>query len=404
MAAQNRPARRRSPAVTAPRRPQPPLPRRRKELAHYPPPGADRLAQRSPGRRRLDLPWPVQALLLAGLLGLGAIAVIIGGGTLARALGGLGGAVGEVVVGFVGESARPTGAPGAAPAPRLDKPVSAYSADPVLDISGRLPSGLAGTAGATIRIYVGGKLVTEIAVPSTTDFRVGAVPLVAGSNDITATISTAAGESEPSDPISVTFLDGPPPIKLSSPKTGAAVATATAPVRGTTRAGARVTVRNTNSGTSTTVIASAQGAFAVDVPLVEGANVVSVTVVDQAGNSGSTTVSVIRGSGALAAKLSLSWYTVRARNLPQALTITVTVLDTAGKPVADGTQATFTVSPPGQPTSVSDAIPTRAGVASWKLTIPASGAALPASGLITVDVRLSDGRIVSATAAFTITK
>lgn len=382
------------------------MPRRRKELAYYPPPAADRLARRTPGRApRLPLPWPVQALLLAGLLGLGAIAVLVGSGTLARAAGGLGGAVADVVAGFVG-TASPgvSGAPGAEAAPRLDAPSSAYTAAAMVDISGRLPSGVAGKADATVRIYVAGKFVSEIEVPATTDFRVSDVPLDPGRNDVTATIVTAAGESEPSDPISITYLDGPPPIKLSAPKNGASVTTATAPVRGTTRAGARITVRNTTSSATTTVIASAQGAFAVDMGLVAGANALTVTAVDQAGNSAQIAVTVIRGSGALSAKVTLSWYSMKVNKLPQSLTVTVKVLDVGGRAVADGTLATFTVSPPGLPTSVSDPLPMRAGVASWKLTIPPSSAALPASGLVTVSVALADGRVVTATGAFTVTK
>ncbi|HMJ79492.1 MAG TPA: Ig-like domain-containing protein [Candidatus Dormibacteraeota bacterium] len=382
------------------------MPRRRKELAYYPPPTADRLERRGPGRRSsLPLPWPVQALLLAGLLGLGAIAVLVGSGTLARTAGGLGNAVADVVAGFVGTaSPAASGAPGAEPAPRLDAPVSAYTADGMIDVTGRLPSGVPGMSDATIRVYVAGKFVSEIEVPPTTDFRVADVPLDPGRNDVTATIVTAAGESEPSDPISVTYLDGAPPITLSTPKNGGSVATATVPVRGTTRAGARVTVRNSTTGATTTVIASAQGAFAVNVALTEGANALTVTVVDPAGNSGQASLTVIRGSGALSAKVTLSWYSMKASRLPQSLTITVRVLDVGGRAVADGSQATFSVSPPGLPTAVSDPQPTRAGVATWKLTIPPSAASLPASGLITVSVALTDGRMVTATGAFTITK
>ena len=407
MAPQNRPARRRSPAVIAPRRPQPPLPRRRKELAHYPPPAAVGSLPAAPlaGRRACPCPGPCRRCCWPPSWDWARSPCCVGGGTLARAAGGLGGAVADVVAGFVGTaSPGATGAPGAEPAPRLDAPTSAYTADGTVDVTGRLPSGVAGMTDATIRVYVAGKFVSEIDVPSTTDFRVADVPLDPGRNDVTATIVTAAGESEPSDPISITYLDGPPPIKLSSPKNGASVATATAPVRGTTRVGARVTVRNTNSGATTTVIASAQGAFAVDIGLAAGANALTVTAVDQAGNSAVVSVTVIRGSGALSAKLSFSWYSMKATKLPQSLTITVKVLDVGGRAVADGTRATFTVSPPGLPTSVSDALPTRAGVATWKLTIPPSAAALPASGLVTVSVALADGRVVTASGAFTVTK
>ncbi len=405
MAASQRPARRRSPIVTAPRHPQPPLPRRRKELRHYPPPSRDRLARRSPGRTRVGLPWPVQALLLATLLGLGALAILTGGGAFTHALGGIGGAFGEVFAGFVGPSPKPTGAPGAAPAPRLDPPLTAFTSVATMDVTGRLPSGVAGTEDATIRVYVNGKFAAATPVPSTTDFRVADVPLADGRNDLSATILTAAGESEPSDPVSVIFLNGPPPITLTTPRNGAAVATATVSVRGTTRSAARVTIRNGTTGGSTTVVATAQGAFAIEVGLADGLNVLTVTAVDQAGNSASTTVRVTRGSGALTARLTLSWYSMSARRLPEPLTMTVKVLDASGNPVADGTLATFTVSPPGQPTSVSAPIPTRTGVAAWKLTIPStSNATLPASGFITVNVQLADGRTVSASAAFTITR
>ena len=295
----------------------------------------------------VGLPWPVRALLLAALLVLGAGAIVLGGGALGRVTAGLGGALGSAFGGLLPADV-PTATVSAAGigAPQLDPPVSAYTQLASVDISGLLPAGAAGTSDE-LRVFVGGILQATQQVPTTNDFTVPGVPLVEGPNVITVALATADGESGPSAPITVTFDDVPPPLTFSSPKTGASVLTATVAVKGTTQAGATVTIKDASTGGSASVVANASGAFGVTVTLAEGPNVMTVTAVDPAGNSTVKTLTVVHGSGALKAKLSLSWSTMSNKKVATSpLTIGVVVDDASGKPIAIAATAVFTVSPP----------------------------------------------------------
>ncbi len=408
MAASNRPVRRRSTEI-APRRPQP-LPRPRKARPHQPPDLAVRSRHKTPATGLVALPWPVRALLLAALLGLGALAILLGGGTLGRVTAGIGGAISSAFGGII-----PAGGPSASasqpgiPTPRLDPPVSAYTQISSADIAGLLPGDVAGTTDE-IKIYVGGELQKSQQVPTTNDFVVTGVGLAEGPNVITATLVTADGESGPSAPITITFDDVPPPLAFSSPKDGASVATATVAVKGTTQPGATVTIHDASTGGSYSVVAAASGAFAANVTLAEGPNVMTITSVDQAGNRTTKTLTVVHGSGALKAKVTLSWVTISNKKIGSSpLTITVVVDDAAGKPINVAATAVFTISPPGQSTIVSGApvITLNHGAASWTRTlapVDTAHVALPQAGFVTVTVTLGDGRKVTANGSFTITK
>lgn len=408
MAASNRPVRRRSTEI-APRRPQP-LARPRKARPHQAPDVAIRNRSKAPAAGLVALPWPVRALLLAALLGLGALAILLGGGTLGRMTAGIGGAITSAFGGFVPAAGPSSSASQSGiPTPRLDPPISAFTQLPRVDISGLLPGDVAGTTDQ-LKVYVGGEMKATQQVPTTNDFTVPAVPLAEGPNVITATLVTAEGESGPSEPITITYDDVPPPLTFSSPKDGAAVATATVAVKGTTQPGATVTIHDANTGGSTSVLAAASGAFAVNVTLAQGPNALTVTSVDQAGNRTTKTLTVVHGSGALKATLTLSWSTISNTKIGSTpLTITVVVNDAAGKPIAVPATAVFTISPPGQATIVSGtpAIALNHGVASWTRTlapVDTAHVALPQAGFVTVTVTLGDGRKVSASGSFTITK
>jgi hypothetical protein len=408
MAASNRPVRRRSTEI-APRRPQP-LAHRPKPRPHQPSVAAARDRGRTQAGGLVALPWPVRTLLLAGLLGLAALAILLGGGTLARVTGGLGGALGNAFGGLF-----PSAAPAASasapdiPTPQLDRPLSAYTQLPSIDISGHLPGDVAGTSDM-LHVYVGGTLHAQQQVPTTNDFTVSAVPLAEGPNVITATLVTADGESGPSAPITINFDDVPPPLTLTSPKDGAAVTTATVAVKGTTQPGATVTVHDANTGGIPSVTANAAGAFGVNVTLAQGPNVLTITAADPAGNRTTKTLTVTHGSGALKAKLTLSWSTMSNKNVASSpLRITVLVNDATGKPITVGATATFTVSPPGQPAIVSGDPPVTLshGTGSWTVTlapVDAGHVALPQDGFVTVTVTLADGRTITARGSFTITK
>ena len=163
MAASNRPVRRRSTEI-APRRPQP-LARPRKTRPHQPPDLAIRSRSKAPATGLVALPWPLRALLLAALLGLGALAILLGGGTLGRVTAGIGGAISSAFGGLIPVSGPSASAsqPGI-PTPRLDPPISAYTQLATADVSGHLPGDVAGTTDE-IKVYVGGEIAGRAAGP-----------------------------------------------------------------------------------------------------------------------------------------------------------------------------------------------------------------------------------------------
>ena len=66
-----------------------------------------------------------------------------------------------------------------------------------------------------------------------------------------------------------------------------------------------------------------------------------------------TSLKVKRGSGKLTAKLTASTYQIKRSRLPEPITLTATVTDPDGKPLADA-DVTFTLSIPGIPTVTID--------------------------------------------------
>ncbi|HEX5466157.1 MAG TPA: Ig-like domain-containing protein [Candidatus Limnocylindrales bacterium] len=393
MAAPRRRERRDPIRQTAPRRPQPPLPRRKPSYTVGPRP-----VRHSPLPTSGSLPWPTRLLLLAGLVVLVAVIVSAGSGALGRAAGSFVGNVGGLVGDLVPTAATPSPTPVPALVPRLDKPRERYTREQTYTIVGHLPTGFRGTPDASVRIYDNGKFVVAVAVSTTTDFVVPDVPLVEGDNELTAAIALPGEEGEPSDAISIIRDDKAPTIKLTSPKDGLEVTAATVRVAGTTEAGSAVTIHNVSSGGSTTVIVDDKGAFRVDVTLIDGQNELSVTVTDPAGNSGQKTVTVTRKAGGVTATLTLSSKTV-AGDGQGSLSMTATIKDDKGRAVSGGT-ATFIVTPPNQGALVSQPQDIAGGVARWSVTLARDP--LGGSGQVVVNVQLPDGRSTTTLATFTV--
>ena len=80
--------------------------------------------------------------------------------------------------------------------------------------------------------------------------------------------------------------------------------------------------------------------------------------------------------------------------------VRATVADVGGKRVP-GATVTFSLSPPGQPTSTYTTETNSNGVATWRITLPKAGT-IKGAGLATVAVTLTDGRTVSGSSAFEI--
>ena len=330
----------------------------------------------------------------------GAVALSITGG-LGGAIADLGHSLGGLVGGLAGASASPTSSDdlGVGSAPRLDVPVNPWTDVPLWDVKGLLPSGVAGSTTLKLRVYVGTVQIAQVPVPPTADFVVAAVPLQPGWNDISAAILDTTGEGPRSAAIQVNFDDQPPALTISSPRNGAKTTASKVTVSGKTQPSSTVAVHNALTGGAANTSASASGSFKVDIDIDTGSNALSITATDPAGNETTAAVTVKRGGGELAAKLALSTVRINQSSLPVTLTITLTVTDVGGTAV-NGATVDFTISPPGQPTSTFKTV-TANGKAKWSVSIPKSGTT-KASGFVTARVTLTDNRVVSTSAGFSV--
>ncbi|MGH2407451.1 MAG: hypothetical protein ACRDF7_05135 [Candidatus Limnocylindrales bacterium] len=343
----------------------------------------------------------VRGMVLVAVVALvGAVALSITGG-LGGAIADLGHSLGGLVGGIAGASASPTssGDVGVEGAPRLEVPINPWTNQPLWDVKGLLPSGVAGSSTLTLRVYVGIIQVAEVPVPPTADFVVPAVPLQPGANQISAAIVDTNGEGPRSAAIQVNFDDQPPDLTISSPKNGSTTTSTKVTVSGKTQASSTIAVANQLTGGAASTQASSSGSFKVDIDIGSGSNALSITSTDPAGNETTVTVTVKHGGGQLAAKLSLSSVRINQSSLPVTLVITLAVTDVGGSAV-NGATVDFTISPPGQPTSTFTTV-TAGGKAKWSVSIPKFGTT-KASGIVTARVTLTDGRVVSTSAGFSV--
>lgn len=391
--------RRADPRLAAPRRPQPPVVRRSQIHGRYAPPSAERLTRHKPVGKRGRLPAAARALLLVAGVALAGSVALGATGALGTAVANLGDAIGGLMGGLTGASPSPTSTENLPEsAPRLDQPTAAWTNQPATDVRGLLPSGTAGSPDLKILVYVGDIKAVELPVPRTADFFVPAVPLQKGWNEISAALVGPDGEGPRSAPIRVAFDNVPPALTISAPKDESPVAGDTVTVTGKTQVGSTVRVRNENTG-GTAVVLAEDGTFSVEISVGDGTNGLTVTAEDPAGNSTVKIVSVVRGSGELTTRLTLSAARVALEDLPATMTITVTVIDVGGVPV-EGAMVTFSISPPGLPTSTFEAV-TSNGVATWSVTIPRDGATMGV-GFVTARVVLADGRTITTSDGFSI--
>jgi hypothetical protein len=323
--------------------------------------------------RRLALPFRLLFAVAVVALGIGVLFVANGGvGRAAEFLG-------STLAGFVSDistvpspSAPP---PIAATAPVLDSPEEPYTNEPTVDLAGRVPENLVGADGYRIRVYVAigdqapGQ-IAELAIGATARFVVAGVELSEGSNAFTATIAGPAGESEPSAAVTYVLDVTKPAIKLTGPKDGAIVNAKTVEAKGKTQARSNLKLSNDTTGAAVIGAADVSGAFSLIVPIAAGVNQLTLTATDPAGNAGAVTLSVRRGSGELAAKVTASAGSIRASKLPESVQLSVVVTDPDGHPLGNA-QATFSLAVPGVPAIVSQSIATDgAGKAVFKTTIP----------------------------------
>jgi hypothetical protein len=339
------------------------------------PPAPGRLAQ----HRRIDR-GPGIALPFRALLAV--LVVALGVGVLLVATGGLGKIVATVGSAFNGFVSDLTKAPSPSPstvvvadAPTLDAPDEPYTNQPKVDLLGHVPEDVVGTD-TRIRIYVAigdgdpGPVI-DVPVGTSQRFLIPGVELSPGTNMFTASI-IGAGEVESDRSAVVTYiLDMTKPrLVISSPKNGAVVNARTVKLIGQTQGRSTMSARNLSTNATVAGAADEKGAFSLILPIGTGVNKIEVSAVDPAGNENQVTVSVRRGTGALTAALSASFYQVRLGKLPEAVTLAVSVTDPDGRALK-GAKVTFTLAVPGVPAIASSELTTGAdGKSSFTTTIP----------------------------------
>lgn len=345
------------------------------------------------------IPWTRRIGIVIALLALGGTVVLAGG---------LGGRGTPGASSSPARSGNPTLTPrptkavaGKTPAvaPVLAKPASSVTAKPTWSTRVTLaPTGIP-RRDLRLRIYRGDKQVVEVAVRRGQSMPVRDIPLKSGSNVITAVFVAPGGEGPRSKAVTITLDDVGPSLSLSQPQNHDIVNAPSVTLIGTSEAGSTVAVRNLTDPRTQSGDADDDGLFTLVIGLAPGANDLEVSAADALGNVSRVELTVTRGSGAANVELTLSRTTFRVHQLPATFDVNLLVMDADGLPV-EGAAVTFSLSPPGVPTSTYFAT-TTTGHAAWL------GATLPdgvqaGDGFVTARVTLESGSTLQETVPFTV--
>lgn len=339
--------------------------------------------------------------------------VVLGGGVLLIATGGLGralAALGTTVGGFV-DDLRATPSPSVnvgtvADAPIIESPQEPYTNQAAVDLVVLIPNALVGNAEMRVRVYravgeVPPAQIAEVAIGASPRVVVPNVALASGGNDFTATLDGPAGESEASAVVTFVLDQAKPKVTLTSPKNNATVNGLAVTIAGKTQGRSTLVARNDTNGGSVVGVAAADGTFKMVVPLAPGSNAIVVEATDPAGNVGALALTYRRGTGKLTAKLTASTYTFSRAKLPDPLELTVLVADPDGGALA-GARVTFSVSIPGVGPISADRVTGADGRAIFKTSVP-KGATV-GTGPVSVLVTATPFGSTMARTVITITK
>ncbi len=280
------------------------------------------------------------------------------GGAIILAAGGVGGGNNAVappvptstLSGVAARTPRPLASP-----PTVAPQISALDDDLVnsgtIDLRVSVPEPGTTLSGLELRIYRNTRLLTSRDVPKVGRIKVKDVPLRRGANKLTATLANEGGEGPRSEIVTVSLDDQAPKIKVRTPQSGITLNEGSVTLEGKTEDGLTVIGRNSTSDAKATAVASAAGAFTLELGLDKGRNVISVRTRDAAGNQGTENLVIYRGNGRPTVSLHLSRAKARISALPVNLTATATVRDENGQPMK-GVQVTFTIAPPYGPTDI----------------------------------------------------
>jgi hypothetical protein len=345
-------------------------------------------------------------VLIVAIVALGGGALLLATGGLARAMGALGSGVGGLVSHL---SATPvaSAAVGVVPdPPAIEAPQEAYTNQPSVDLVVIVPSDLVGKKDVRIHVYSGVAderpvQVADVAVGPLPRVVVPSVALVAGVNNVTATLATPAGESEASPVVTFVLDQAKPKVTLTAPKNNSVVNRETVTITGKTQGRSTIVGRNDANAASVIAVAAADGNFAVTVPLAQGSNPITIDATDPAGNVGSLALTYRRGTGALTARLTASRYRFSQATLPDTIDLFVVVANPDGGPLA-GARVTFSITISGVAPITADRVTGVDGRVTFRTTVP-NGAAV-GTGIASILVKTSAFGTATDRTVITITK
>jgi Glucodextranase, domain B/Bacterial Ig-like domain (group 1) len=337
-------------------------------------PASTRLVTHRPINRGNGMPWIFRIALIAAVLALGAGVLYVG----ARGLGVVVGGVGSTLGGFV-QNVTSTPAPtpvvdAISLAPTLDQPSEPYTSEAAVDLVVTVPASLVGDKIHRIRLYLAlpdqqAAAIKEVPIADTTKTVIPGIELTDGINDFSVSITGPGGESDKSAVVRYVFDDVPPKITITSPKNNAVVNGKAVAISGKTQARTTLVARNDANGSSVAGTAESDGSFLLSVAIASGVNQITVIGTDPAGNVAQSILNIRRGTGKLAVSLGASVHEIKRSKLPEPVTLTATVTDPDGHPLA-AADVTFTLSMPGIPTVSIDGTTGDDGRATFKTTVP----------------------------------
>lgn len=352
-------------------------------------PSPTRLSRHRRIERRRGLPLVARLLLGVAIVALGGFVLWAGSGSvgpfIASAVHGFGSFV--TSAGASKSSATPLPSGQVSGAPVVEPPDQPYTNAASIDVTVHVPAAVAGLQGYTCRLWVtlpnaAPAIVTEVPIGATSVLVFPNVALVAGQNDLQASVVGPGGEG-PRSAAATWILDtSKPKITIISPADGSSVAKGSTTIKGKTQAGSSVRLQDGANGATATATADSTGLFSVVLAISQGPNQVTITVTDPAGNGNTATLNLTRGTGQLGVTLTANAYTFKAANLPQTVVFTAVATGADGHRLV-GAAALFTVSVPGLQAIVSSPVLTDAnGVATFSTSIPKG--AMAGGGLATV--------------------
>jgi hypothetical protein len=197
------------------------------------------------------------------------------------------------------------------------------------------------------------------------------VPLVAGTNELTAALQGPGGLGPVSETVSITQDRDAPVLRITAPKAGTETLETTIEVTGTSEPGASVAVSNGANRWDADVGVGPAGSFEVRVPLAMGRNRIVVRSTDAAGMEQLDDVVVVRKDGRPKIKISAPKQVSRA-DLPKLIRIVVDVSDANGDDIRDAV-VTYTLGGPGWTAQDFEDRTDANGRSTWEVELVAGG-------------------------------